>query len=499
MPYIMFSLSSILRNCIHGAVITHAKQTHVQILIHGLTHNVTLQTDLLLAYSRGCLLNARQVFDRMLERNMHSWNIMMSAYVQNSMFHDALNVFDEFLNSGMKPDHYSLPSSLKACAGAGDVSLGIMLHGMVVKLGFECYIVVSSSVLDFYSKCGKLNDAKLVFERLSWKDSVAWNSMISGFAKTGLHLEALSCFRNMLQNKAKMDPMTVPSLLNVCGKLGDVTKGKEIHGQVLKNTVLYYDTVINNSLIDLYSKCGCLCDAKKIFYGMKNLNLVTWTTMISCFGVHGKGDEALRLFERMKDMGYKPNRVTLTAILASCTHSGLINQGKKIFNSIRSSYGFEPSMEHYACLVDLLSRFGCFEEAIRLINGMKMVKMIPSASVWGALLAGSLIHRNIETGEMAAHHLFEMEPKNASNYIALCSIYDSRGMWKDASRIRLKIRRLKLDKTPGCSWTLIGGKIHPFYQGNSSFCVDKKTRETLELIIRTPLLVHSEVHSYLSL
>ncbi|KAI3743796.1 hypothetical protein L1987_56863 [Smallanthus sonchifolius] len=496
MSYIVVSLSSILRNSNPGAVFTHARQTHVQILIHGLIHNVTLQTDLLLAYSRGFLLNARQVFDRMPERNMHSWNIMISAYVQHSMYHDALSVFNEFLNSGFTPDHYSFPPLLKACAGIGDVTLGVMLHGNVVKLGFENHVVVGSSVLDYYSKCGNLNDARMVFEGLSWKDSVAWNAMISGFAKTGLHLEALSCFRNMLGNKAKMDWMTVPTLLSVCGKLGDVSKGKEIHGQVLKNTVLYNDTAINNSLIDLYSKCGCLCDAKMIFCSMKNPNLVTWTTMISCFGVHGEGDEALSLFEKMRDSGFKPNSVTLTAILASCSYSGLVNQGKRIFNSIRSSYDFEPSVEHYACLVDLLSRFGCFEDALRLINGMKMP---PSASVWGALLAGSLVHRNIETGEMAARHLFEMEPENASNYIALCSLYDSRGMWKDASRVRLKIRRLRLDKTPGCSWISVGGEIHTFYQGNSSFSVDQKTRERLEWIIRTPLFVHSEIQSSLSL
>ncbi|XP_071737997.1 pentatricopeptide repeat-containing protein At5g04780, mitochondrial-like isoform X2 [Rutidosis leptorrhynchoides] len=391
--------SSILRNCNPRTVFTHAKQTHVQILIHGLNHDITLQTDLLLAYSKGLLLNARKVFDRMRERNMHSWNIIISAYVQNSMYHDGLNVFIELLDSGMKPDHYSLPPLLKACAGTNDGvgSLGVVLHGMVVKLGFESYVVVASSVLDYYSKCGKLKDAKMVFEGLLWKDTVSWNSMALGLAKAGMHFEALDCFRNMLENRsAKMDSMTIPTLLNVCGKLGDVIKGKEIHGQVLKNAFFCNDIVIGNSLIDFYSRSGCLCDAEKVFFGMKDKNLVTWTTMISSYGVHGKGEEALTLFQKMKDLGFKPNSVTLTAILASCSHSGLIDQGRKIFKSIRSLYDFEPSVEHYACVVDLLSRFGCFDEALRLINGMNMV---PPASVWGALLAGSLVHRNIKVSE----------------------------------------------------------------------------------------------------
>ncbi|KAI3498497.1 hypothetical protein L1887_34272 [Cichorium endivia] len=483
MSYTMASFSSILRNSIPRTVFAHARQTHVQILIHGLSHDVTLQTDLLLAYSRGSLLNARKLFDRMLERNMHSWNIMISASVQNSMHNDALNVFHELLNSGMAPDHYTFPPALKACAGIGDVSLGMLLHCMEIKLGFENYLVVGSSVLDFYSKCGNLNDARIIFTGLPLKDSVAWNSMISGLSKAGLLLESLDCFRNMLENRTKMDSMTIPTLLNTCAKLGDITNGKEVHGQVLKNTILYNDTAIGNSLIDFYSKCGCLYDAETIFYNMKNLNLVTWTTMISCYGLHGYGEKALCLFEKMKESGFKPNNVTLTGILASCSHSGLINQGKNIFNSITSLYKFEPSVEHYACMVDLLSRFGCFKEALGLIDSMKTV---PPPSVWGALLAGSLVHRNIEIGEMAAYCLFEMEPKNASNYIALCSLYDSCGMWSDGSRVRLKMRRLRLGKTPGCSWISIGGEMCMFYQG-------VKTCEMIEGVVRTLPLVHKEV------
>ncbi|KAI3684259.1 hypothetical protein L6452_33480 [Arctium lappa] len=135
MSSMTLSLSSILRRCIPPTVFSHATQTHVQILIHGLIHDTTLQTDLLLAYSKGSLLYARKVFDKMLERNMHSWNIMISAYVQNSMHRDALRVFDEFLNTGLRLDHYTLPPVLKVCAGIGDVALGVTLHGFVVKLG----------------------------------------------------------------------------------------------------------------------------------------------------------------------------------------------------------------------------------------------------------------------------------------------------------------------------------------------------------------------------
>ncbi|XP_076914547.1 pentatricopeptide repeat-containing protein At5g44230-like [Bidens hawaiensis] len=201
----------------------------------------------------------------------------------------------------------------------------------------------------------------------------------------------------------------------------------------------------------------------------------------------------------MKDSEFKSNSVTLAAILASYSHSDLVNEDKKILNSIRSSYGFEPRVDHYASLVDLLSRVGCFEDALKLMNSMKKVKMVPPA---GVSLAGSSVHKvhkNNKPGEIAVSHLFAMEPAYTSNYIALCCIYNSRGMWKDDSRIRLKIRRLRMDKTPSCSWILIWGETHTFDQGNLSFYVGETMCEMVGWIVRTPLWVHSEIISSLLL
>ncbi|KAA8547012.1 hypothetical protein F0562_003441 [Nyssa sinensis] len=472
------TLSSILRNCVPLSAISQAKQTHAQIIIHGLLHHVTLQTDLLLVYSKsGLLEDARRVFDKMLERNMHSWNILIASYVSNSLFFDALNLFNGFLKMGLRPDHYTLPPVFKACAGIGDISLGLMLHGSVIRLGFEEYVVVGSSVLDFYLKCFKLIDAKSVFITMSWKDSVVWNSMISGFGRAGFYLDALNCFRDMLGEGMEMDSMTVPSILNACGGEGDLMKGKEVHGQVVRSSLFDGDVAIGNSLIDMYAKCGCLRDSEKVFQNMSELNLVTWTTMISCYGLHGSGGKSLILFKEMTGHGLVPNSVTLTAILASCSHSGLIEQGQRIFNSIGLHYGFEPTVEHYACMVDLLGRIGYLKEALGFVSNMKLV---PTASVWGALLAGCIMHKNVEIGEIAAHHLFELEPKNSSNYIALCSIYEPLGMKNGLCGVRAKMRELGLVKTPGCSWITISGKVHKFYQGDLSHPLTQMIFETLD-------------------
>ena len=207
--------------------------------------------------------------------------------------------------------------------------------------------------------------------------------------------------------------------------------------------------------------------------------------MISSYGVHGKGKDSLFICKKMIDCRFKPNCVTLTAILASCSHSGLIDEGWRIFNSISLVYGFEPSVEHYACMVDLLGRFGYLEEALDLVKNMKV--MAP-ASVWGALLAGCVMHKNAVIGDIAAHQLFRLEPRNASNYIALCSIYESLGMQDGVSFIRAKMKDLGLVKTPGCSWIVISGTVHKFYQGDCSHPRSILTYETLDGIIKVASL-----------
>ncbi|XP_010244051.1 PREDICTED: pentatricopeptide repeat-containing protein At3g12770-like [Nelumbo nucifera] len=480
------SLSSLLRNCASPSVIRQAKQAHAQVLVHGFLPNVTLQTDLLLVYSKsGRLEDARCIFDGMVERNMYSWNILISSYVQNSLYNEALSIFKGFLKMGLRPDHFTFPSAFKACAGTGDFYSGRKLHALVIRVGLEDHVIVRSSILDLYVKCGNLMDAQRLFVNMCQRDVVVWNCMISGFGRAGLFVEALNYFREMQTKGVKMDSRTVPSILNVYGKEGNLMKGKEIHAQVVKNPIFSEDIAIGNSLIDMYAKCGCLDGSLKVFRSMRNLNLVTWTTMISSYGLHGKGEDSLDLFEKMLLNGFEPNGVTFTALLASCSHSGLVSEGWRIFYSMGSDYGVEPTVEHYACMVDLLGRLGYLKEALDLIKRMPEAA---SGSTWGALLGACRMHKNVEIGEIAAYQLFELETRNPSNYIALCSIYDSVGRLDDVLKIRSRMRELGLTKSPGCSWVTIEGRVRRFYQGDLSHRWVKITCETLERIIRTMML-----------
>ncbi|GAB2232108.1 hypothetical protein Drorol1_Dr00011131 [Drosera rotundifolia] len=474
------SLSTLLRTHISStssSAINIVKQTHAITFINSLDSNITLLTDILLAYARCSVVgDARKVFDRMPERSMHSWNILISAYVQREMYEDGLGMFGEMVEAGVRPDHYTLPSAMKASAGAGWFWLGKCVHCWVVRFGFEGYVVVGGAIMDFYFRVGEVMDARRVFDGLPWRDVVAWNAMISGLGRGGCFVEALEFFRAMLGEGVRMDSLVIPSVVNACGGEGDLIKGKEVHGQVIKIATFESDVAIGNAFIGMYSRSGCLYGAENVFKNMRELNLLTWTTMISCYGHHGKGDEALVLFDTMLGHGFKPNHVTMTAILAACSHSGLVDEGRMILNSMKDEYGIEPSTEHYACLVDLLGRCGHIEEAYELIKNSESAR---GSSVWGALLSASMIHKHPEMAEIAARHLFVLEPRNASNYIALGSVYDFLRIHEGVSRIRATMRESRLIKTPGCSWIVTEGCLHKFYQGNFTHPSGRIIYETL--------------------
>ena len=468
--------SSLLRTIVSASEISRARQTHAQALIHGFLSDVTLQTDLMRAYTKcGPLRDARKVFVEMPERGMHSWNILISSYVQSLTYSLAFGVFDELRKTGLRPDHYTLPPLFKACVGIGDAFYGKALYGLATRLGIKSYVVVESAFLDLCLKCGSVVEARRVFFEMPRRDAAAWNAMISGLARSGLFREALSFFGEMIGQSVEADAMAIPSVLTACGGEGDLTKGKEIHGRVSK--VLNYDAdiAVANSLIDMYAKCGSLDDAERVFETVTEASLVTWTAMISCYGLHGRGLDSLLLYEKMIAIGLRPNRVTLTAVLSSLGHSGLVDEASRIFGSI----GSELSVEHYACMVDLLGRSGQLDGALRLA---KRIEKVTPASVWGALLAGCATRGNVEIGEIAASKLFELEPRNSSNFVALCGIYESRAMWDRISVVRSRMRELGLVKTPGCSWITVSGIVHRFYQADRSHPLTVLIYETLDLV-----------------
>lgn len=464
-------LSALIRRCAASGALSPGAQLHAQALVGGRLPDTTLDTDLVLLYSRcGALHRAREVFDGMPSPSMHAYNVLLAASPPEA----AVKLVSRLVASGLRPDRYSVPAVLRACAESRDALLGSVLHGFAVRLGLLANVVVSGALLDMYAKTGTLGDAGRVFDEMPERDAVAWNCMVTGYARAGRSEETLELFRKAQVESAGMarDLRAVPSVLNVCADEGQLMKGREIHGRMARCLASSSDTVVGNALIDMYGKCGQVDGAQAVFASMEERDVVSWSSLISCYGVHGMGKEALRVYEEMVSVGVKPNCVTFVSILSSCSHSGLVSDGRRIFESMRKVHAVEPTADHYACMVDLLGRAGAIEEAVGLVNEMPME---PGASLWGALLSACAIHNNVDVGEVAAYRLFELEEDNASNYVTLCGIYDAIGRSDSVAGLRSRMRELGMVKTPGCSWVHVKGRAYAFYQG----CVPRYLRRQM--------------------
>ncbi|KAL6868078.1 hypothetical protein ACP4OV_014923 [Aristida adscensionis] len=485
-------LSALLRRCAAAGAgaLRPGAQLHAQALVAGRLPDATLEADLVLLYCRcGALRRARRVLDAAPAPSARACNVLLAASPPAA----ALGLLARLLAAGrLRPDGYAVPAALRACAELWDARLGAALHGLAVRLGLFPNVVLSGALLDMYAKAGALDDAVRVFDETSERDAVVWNCMVTGYARAGRAAESLELFRKAQVEVVDMarDLRAVPSVLTVCAKEGELTKGREIHGRMLRCLAFDSDVAVGNALLDMYAKCGRVDVSRAVFSGMKERNVVTWSALISCYGLHGMGQEALRIYKEMVSRGMKPNCITFTSILSSCSHSGLVTDGRRIFESMSKVHGVEPITDHYACMVDLLGRAGAIEEAVGFIRTMPME---PSASVWGALLSACAMQNDVDVGEIAAYRLFELEEGNASNYVTLCGIYDAVGRSDCVAGLRSRMRELGMVKTPGCSWVDVKGRAHAFYQGSIPRSLRRRMVWVLDRLLNDMVTSESDV------
>jgi pentatricopeptide repeat protein len=240
------------------------------------------------------------------------------------------------------------------------------------------------------------------------------------------------------------------------------------------------DVSTGNALIDMYAKCGRLEIARRLFEKMPKRDVVSWNVMILGYGLHGQSKDAIALFSQLEQKGIKPDDITFICILSACSHAGLVDEGRKYFNSLNRDHRFTPRMEHYICMVDLLGRAGCLDEAQELINNMPYE---PDASVWGALLGACRIHCNIALAEYVAKHHLKLESNNTGCYVLLSNIYAAAGRWHDAAKVRTMIKTKGLKKNPGRSWIEIKNSVHTFVGGDRSHPQSEKIYAVLDSLM----------------
>ncbi|CAN1285224.1 Pentatricopeptide repeat-containing protein At4g13650 [Linum perenne] len=306
------------------------------------------------------------------------------------------------------------------------------------------------------------DDAIKLFEEMNIKDNISWNGLISGFAQSGHLEEALKVFSQM--NKAEVEPsvFTFTSAVSAAGNLAEIKQGKHIQAMIFKRG-FDSEIEISNALITMYAKCGSISDAKRKFLEMPEKSDISWNAMITAYSQHGDGLEAVDHFENMKQTGALPNHVTFVGVLTACSHVGLVNEGLCYFESMSKEYGLVPKPEHYACVVDLLSRAGLLSRAKKFVEEMPIK---PDAMVWRTLLSACVVHKDVELGEVAAQHLLDLEPEDSATYVLLSNMYAVSRKWNYRDRTRQMMKNRRVKKEPGRSWIEVKNKSHAFFVGD---------------------------------
>ncbi|XP_010256087.1 PREDICTED: pentatricopeptide repeat-containing protein At1g59720, chloroplastic/mitochondrial isoform X2 [Nelumbo nucifera] len=380
-------------------------------------------------------------------------------------------------------DKHTFPFVLKACAFLVAIYEGKQIHAQILKLGFDSDTYVNNSLIHFYASCGCLDLARKVFERMHSRSLVSWNVIIDGYVQFGDFVTALQLFSEV-QSLYQPDGYTMQSVICACGGLGALSLGMWAHFYVLKNFSddVANDVLMNNSLLDMYCKCGCLDMARQVFERMRTRDVTSWNSMILGFAMHGRVEAALESFASMCRMGrLMPNSITFVGALSACNHGGLVSEGRRYFNLMVSQYEIEPQLEHYGCMVDLLARAGLIDEALKLVSEMPMK---PDVVIWRSLLdACCKKNASVELSEEVANRLLESEGGICSGvYVLLSRVYASANRWNEVGLVRKLMSEKGIIKEPGCSSIEIEGQIHQFLAGDTSHSHTKEIYRVLSVI-----------------
>lgn len=313
-----------------------------------------------------------------------------------------------------------------------------------------------NSVLSGLVKFGLLDDAYRVFKEMPCRTIVSWVLMISGFAQNGRPETALVLFREMQLLNLEPNSAVLVSVLSACTQLGALDYGNWVFSYIQKRDVMI-DSILSAAVVDMYSKCGRIDLAIQVFHSSKEKDVSTYTSAISGLAMNGCSMEAIQLFEEMKCEGILPDSISYMAVLSACTHAGLVEKGFQYFGSMFDEHGIVPELDHYACMVDLLGRAGLLKEAEHFINSMPIK---PDNVIWGSLLGACRVHGNAEMGKRIGKMLVESGHNQDGHYILLSNMYADSMKGEDAEDVRNVMRKRKVKRVPGYSLIEVDGAVH---------------------------------------
>lgn len=439
------------------------------------------------------LLDALQLFNKASGLSVVSATAIIGQLVRLNRHREAVYLFSRMLASNIRPNEYTFGTLFPSITVQRDICIGMQLHACATKIGLHKNVFVGSALLDLYAKLSMIEDARKAFDDTQFpnvvsyttlicaylkterieeafqlfqsmpeRNIVSWNAMIGGYSQAGHNEEALNLFVELLREGLIPNHSTFPCAISAAANVAALGIGRSFHACAVK-FLGKVDVFVGNSLVTFYAKCGSMEDSLVIFKKLGKKSIVSWNAVICGYAQNGRGYEAISFFERMRLSGCQPNDVTILGLLWACNHAGLVTEGYSYFNMARLENPNILKPEHYACMVDLLSRSGCFRQAYEFIHDLSFD---PGIGFWKALLGGCLIHSNMDLGELAAHKILALDPEDVSSYVMLSNAHSAAGRWHSVSKVRREMKEKGLKRIPGCSWIEIRSKVHVFVTGD---------------------------------
>ncbi|GMN47136.1 hypothetical protein TIFTF001_016304 [Ficus carica] len=361
------TLPFVLKACSDFSEFRKGMEIHGCVFKLGFDSDVFVGNTLLSFYGNyGDLASARKVFDEMPERDVVSWNTAIGVFSVNGFHLEALRCYKEMTSTLFKPNSVSVVSVLPVCVDLEDELMAWQIHCYVVKVGYDLHVTIGNALVDVYGKCGNVWASKRVFDEMTCRNEVSWNSAITSLAYIGRNTEALDIFRSMIDSGVSPNSITISSMLPVLVELGFFGVAKEIHGFSVRMSMCS-DIFISNSLIDMYAKSGCSSSASNVFKNMREKNIVSWNAMVANFAQNRLELAAIELIRQMHDHGETPNCVTFTNVLPACSRLGFLRPGKEIHTrAIRMGAAFDLFVSN--ALTDMYAKCGSLSAARNVFN-----------------------------------------------------------------------------------------------------------------------------------
>uniref|UniRef100_A0A803L533 Pentatricopeptide repeat-containing protein n=2 Tax=Chenopodium quinoa TaxID=63459 RepID=A0A803L533_CHEQI len=499
--------------------------------IHGYTFQYpTLYTDtavsnaLISSYAK-CddLDSSLRTFNIISQKDLISWNSMLDAFADSGRESQLVNLLHQMFEEGFLPDSITILTLIRFYGSVSRLYKVKEAHGYLLRACLcqnTTQPTLGNALLDAYSKCGCVDDVgKIsgiilsegrlkwdlakpgsltcnlqaqagpcnVLECMSQTDLVTYNLMIRAYVENNCLEQAAALLFEFQVKGVKPDATTIMSILPMCANLASAHLLRQCHGYMVRACI--DDIQLIGTMIDVYSKCGSLRLATKLFWSSSHKDLVMFTALIGGYAMHGMGKEALAVFNHMLVLGVKPDHVALTAILSACSHAGLVDEGSKIFHSIEKDFGVKPTMEQFGCIVDLLARRGKIKDAYTFVTEMPIKA---NANIWSVLLGACRTYDEVELGQIVADQLFSLDDSDIGSYVAMSNLHAADEKWDGVLEIRKLMKTRDLKKPAGCSWIEVNSKRRIFVYGDSShpetdaiYCtlmaLDKKVNEPLNI------------------